>query len=102
MSMLTPEQIKEDLSRSYVQAVSAMAGVIVNLNRGHDYGIDGSFHEVSVADGQRFESGVALEFQLKATTQMVFKEDCVHYPLEARAMNLLARRSQGCHLTQAI
>ena len=39
MSMLIQEHIKEDLSRSYVQAVGAMAGVIVDMNRGHDYGI---------------------------------------------------------------
>lgn len=100
--MLTEEHIKEGLSRSYVQAVSAIAGVIVDLNRGHDYGIDGSFHEVLAADNQRVESGITLDFQLKATTRILFKEDRVHYSLDARTNNLLARRSQYKHLTQAI
>jgi hypothetical protein len=56
--MLTEEHGKEDLSRAYVQAVGARAGIIVSLNRrGHDYGIDGSFHQVSILDGNRVESG---------------------------------------------
>jgi hypothetical protein len=101
--MLTEEHSKEDLSRAYVQAVGARAGVIVSLNsRGHDYGIDGSFHQVSILDGNRVESGWTLDFQLKATTRINMQEDFVQYQLDADTMNLLASRIKKPRATPAI
>ncbi|MFI5344058.1 MAG: hypothetical protein ACHQUC_07550, partial [Chlamydiales bacterium] len=48
VGMLMDEHRKEDFSRAYILAVAAKAGVIVSINdRNHDYGIDGSFHQVS-------------------------------------------------------
>lgn len=101
--MLTSEHIKEDLSRAYVQAVGAKAGVIVNIGeRGHDYGIDGSFHEVSLLDGRRIESGITLDFQLKATTRLKTYDDCVVFNLDAKTINLLANRVNRPCATPAI
>jgi len=101
--MLTEEHVKEDLSRSYVQAVGAMAGAIVSINdRGLDYGMDGSFHEVSIIDGYRVESGITLDFQLKATTRIITHDECVQFSLDVRTVNMLAARSQRCFSTPAI
>jgi hypothetical protein len=101
--MLTEEHSKEDLSRAYVQAVGAKAGVIVSLkDRSHDYGIDGSFHEVSILNGRRVESGTTLDFQLKATTSIHIREDFVCHHLDASTVNLLASRSNRAYATPAI
>jgi hypothetical protein len=101
--MLTEEHRKEDLSRAYIQAVSAKAGVIVSLkDRSHDYGIDGSFHNVSLLNGQRFESGITLDFQLKATTGISLHGDYVHYQLDAKTIHLLGSRVNRAYATRAI
>lgn len=40
--MITPQHMEEDLSRAYVQAVAARAGVLLSMNgAAHDYGVDG-------------------------------------------------------------
>ena len=101
--MLTDEHIKEGLSRAYVQAVSAKAGVILSLkDRGHDYGIDGSFHEVSDFQGRKIENGNVLDFQLKATTRIDVQEDFISFQLEAKTINLLASRVGRSGGTRAI
>ena len=101
--MLTENHSKEGLSRAYVQAVGAKAGAIVSINeRGYDYGIDGSFHEVSIIGGQRMESGMTLDFQLKATSHVDRREGLIYYQLDARTVNLLASRLQKPHTTPAI
>ncbi|MGC1878581.1 MAG: DUF4365 domain-containing protein [Rhabdochlamydiaceae bacterium] len=101
--MLTEEHRKEDLSRAYVQAVAAVAGVIVSINnRSHDYGMDGSFHEVSLLNGQRVESGITLDFQLKATTRVDAQNDFVAFSLDAKTINLLVDRTKRPAATPAI
>ena len=71
--MLTIQHIQEDLSRAYIQAVAAKAGVNLSLGtQAHDYGVDGTFHQVEAiprvdAEGKpymrRRNSGFNLEFQ---------------------------------------
>jgi hypothetical protein len=101
--MLTEEHSKEDLSRAYVLAVAARAGVLVNINdRNHDYGIDGSFHEVSIINGGRVESGVTIDFQLKATSRDIIREECVSFPIDAKMNNRLAQRHGRLHCTSVI
>ena len=47
--MLTTQHIQEDLSRAYIQAVAAGAGVNLSLGaQVHDYGVDGTFHQVEL------------------------------------------------------
>ena len=75
--MLTIQHIQEDLSRAYIQAVAAKAGVNLALGtQAHDYGVDGTFHQVEVlhrvnSEGmsytRRLNSGFDLEFQCKAS-----------------------------------
>ncbi len=101
--MLTEEHSKEGLSRAYIQAVGAIAGVIVSLgDRGHDYGIDGSFHQVSVLEGSRVESGITLDFQLKATTRVRVQEDFIQYQLDSNTTNFLASRVKRPRVTPVI
>lgn len=101
--MLTEEHTKEGLSRAYVQAVGALAGAIVSLNdRGHDYGIDGSFHQVSILHGNRVESGSTLDFQLKATTRITVQEDFIQYQLDSDTINCLASRAKKLRATPVI
>lgn len=101
--MITEEHSKEDLSRAYVQAVGARAGVIVSINeRSHDYGIDGSFHEVTLLNGRRIESGNTLDFQLKATTHIDIQEDYVCFKIDSNTINLLASRTHRPRPTPAI
>jgi hypothetical protein len=101
--MITQSHTQEDLSRAYVQAVGAKAGLIANMSgRSHDYGIDGSFHQVIELNGKRMESGVTLDFQLKSTTRAIVHDDCVSFPLDADAVNLLAYRNKQAKITPAI
>ncbi len=101
--MITVEHTKEDLSRAYIQAISAKAGVILSIkDRSHDYGIDGSFHEVFISNGQRYENGTVLDFQLKATSRDVIKEDGLSFPLDARMVNFLKYRADRPNTVPAI
>jgi hypothetical protein len=66
--MMTGQHIEEGLSRAYVMAVAARAGVNINW-REFDYGVDGTFCRVSNRNGRLTEDGVALDYQLKASTR---------------------------------
>src|ERR1700693_19270 len=101
--MITEEHRKENLSRAYIQAVAARAGVNININtRAHDYGIDGDFHQVSHIKRKRVETGIGLHFQLKSTTQFSKKPEHVHYSWEASTYNALAHRVNHPRATPAI
>jgi len=101
--MLTEEHAKEGLSRAYVQAVGAKAQVLVSINdRSHDYGMDGSFHDVSILNGKRVESGTKIDFQLKATSIDVVRDEHVQFSVDADLMNLLASRAKTPYSTRAI
>ncbi len=101
--MTTEEHRKEDLSRAFVQAIAAKAGMTVTINgRSHDYGIDGQFHKVSIINGKFHETGINLDFQTKATTKFNYQKDCIRYELEASTHNMLSERSRRPRATPAI
>jgi hypothetical protein len=86
----------EDLNRAYVLAVAAKAGCIVGLlDRTHDYGVDGTFHQVQLFGGKRSEAGYSLDFQLKASTNWQCDDTFMSYDLEATAYNFLVDRNRG-------
>ena len=96
--MLTQEHSKEGLSRAYVLAIAAKAGAAVSINdRCHDYGVDGSFHHVTSINGRRFESGATVDFQLKATSLDIVREDFISFPMDARTTNCWAERHNRPH-----
>lgn len=92
--MLTEADIEECLSRAYVYAVAGRAGV--NLAGSiKDYGTDGTFRDVQRCNGMRFESGWSLDFQLKASKNCGFEQDCIVYDLEADTYKKLLLRQQN-------
>jgi hypothetical protein len=56
-----PQQIIEELlSIAHVQAVAARAGVSIS-NFDKDFGIDGTFRQITSIGNRRFTSGYALD-----------------------------------------
>jgi hypothetical protein len=64
--MITTQHIEETLSRAYVRAIAATAGVIVNVDE-LDYGCDGAFRSVTWRNSRRVVTGFSIDFQLKAS-----------------------------------
>jgi hypothetical protein len=87
MISTTPKQSKEEcLSEAFVHAIASYAGLTV-LWREKDFGIDGSFKKV-IHHGERYiESGVPLDFQLKATINWQSEENDIVYDMEAKTYN---------------
>lgn len=86
--MITDQHIEEGLSRACVYAIAARAGL--SLSRPEpDYGVDGTFNEVSILNGRRCQSGFSLHYQLKASTQWQQNENEIIYDLEAKTYNNL-------------
>ncbi len=92
--MITTQHIEEDLSKAYIQAVAAKAGVNLGIrDRSHDYTVDGTFHQVQSINGDRAESGHGIDFQLKASKNVIVGSEDVRYDLDADTYNYLVRRS---------
>src|SRR4051794_13414078 len=81
---MTRNQRQEALSRAYVQAIAARAG-LGHTPRANDYGIDLSLHEV-IRRGSRYcESGTVLDVQVKSTTRASRDATAVRYDLEVKS-----------------
>lgn len=82
---MTEAHIKQELSISYMKAISASAGMTCEI-RGIDYGIDGSIHDI-VYDARRRayrDSSFGIDFQLKSTVNAHLKNDTFLYDLESK------------------
>lgn len=90
---ITSAHIKEGLSLAYVHAVTARAGLSLQHGPVHDYGVDGTIRQVAFGKGRYFESGIALDFQLKATTIWELQDASLVYDLDAAAHRHLALRN---------
>jgi hypothetical protein len=88
------QQIEELLSCTYVQAVASRAGVSLSLPD-RDYGIDGTFRQLTILGSRRFPSGYALDFQLKASTRYQVEPENIVYDLEVKTYNDLINRRLG-------
>lgn len=62
---MPPELRQEALSRAYLEAVAAHAGVSVSYPR-TDFGIDATLSEIALRRGQYAESGTKFDIQLKS------------------------------------
>lgn len=89
--MITEQHREEQLSRAYVHAVAAHAGLIWEPSS-VDYGVDGTLREVIEFNGRRMCSGHSLDVQLKATTDWSIRDGSIVYDLEAKAYNDLVER----------
>ena len=83
---ITIQHQKEALGESYVRAVVAKAGF--NFGKSEfDYGFDGTIKEVITRGSRHYESGVALNFQLKSSCDVEFDGDNLTYDLESKNYN---------------
>lgn len=99
--MITIQHTEESLSCAYVQAVAGKAGLIFSI-RNHDYGFDGTFHEVANINGRRIETGYKIDYQLKATKNWSLDNGSVVYDMEAKTHKDLVERANRPHATQSI
>ncbi|MGF1602652.1 MAG: DUF4365 domain-containing protein [Thermosynechococcaceae cyanobacterium] len=89
---LPAQYIEERLSWAHIQAIASQAGLSVYCPD-QDFGIDGTFREVTVLNSRYFPSGYALDFQLKASIRCKVQSDYVVYDLEVKTYNDLVNRS---------
>ncbi len=93
--MLTLNQQQEEISRAYVQAVAARAGLGSTMPR-LDFGIDLILHEIAQVRNRLIESGFRLDVQAKSTTRARVSEAEIRYDLEVRAYEVLRQSAPGC------
>jgi hypothetical protein len=92
--MLPRNQRQEALSRAYVRAVAARAGVTC-VDATQDFGIDLFLRGVTAEDGRYTDTGPQLDIQLKSTTRAGLRGPEVIYDLDVRAYNLLHQAVVG-------
>lgn len=100
--MITRQHQQEQLSRAYVNAVTARAGHIFEPTTSVDYGVDGSLIHVKIRDGRRIPSGHTIDVQIKATTTWAERDDRIIYDLESKTYNDLIDRFNTPHGTSLI
>jgi hypothetical protein len=97
-----PQQIIEEiLSVAHVQAIAARTGVSIS-NFDKDFGIDGTFRQITAIGNRRFTSGYALDFQLKASINCSIELECIVYDLEVKTYNDLLHRHLDSDATPCI
>lgn len=82
--MLTKAHRQEALSRAYVQAVAACAGLSFSEPR-PDYGVDLWLHAVQIRGRRRVQTAPALGVQIKSATRAIVRPLDVQYDLEVKA-----------------
>jgi len=100
--MITEEHIKEALSVSYIHALAGKAGLNVTTARRHDYGVDGTFHQVIFVGGYRCEAGFSLDFQAKASIDWSVTDSKIIYDLDAAEYTDLVTRARTTNATPKI
>ena len=86
--MITTAHRMESLSRAYLQAVAAQAGLNYSVHT-YDYGIDITLREVERAGPYYVETGRTIDVQLKSTTADVEGETEVRFDLDVRTYDHL-------------
>lgn len=95
--MITEAHQKESLGLAYIQAVAGKVGLNLTVKRIHDYGVDGTFHQVQKINKEYQESGFSLDFQLKSSVNWKNNVDTISFDLDARAYNMIIRRVSADH-----
>lgn len=88
--------IEEEISRSYINAVSVTAGMTCQKYDA-DYGLDGCINDISYnATRKRYSpTGFGIDFQLKATTTASYVGGEVVYDMEVKTYKDLIRTDIG-------
>jgi hypothetical protein len=81
---MTRNQRQEALSRAYVQAIAAQAG-LSHTPRATDYGIDLSLYVVARRGSRYVETGMVLDVQVKSTTRAGIEPGAVVYDLDVKS-----------------
>jgi hypothetical protein len=81
---VTRNQRQEALSRAYVQAIAAQAGM-GHTPRANVFGIDLSIHEIARRGRRYCETGTVLDVQVKSTTRAGSDQTSIRYDLETKA-----------------
>ena len=93
--MLPRNHRQESLSKTYVRAIAAQAGLICS-EPGYDYGIDLCLRAVQHR-GQRFsDAGLQLDLQLKSTTRAGISESEIRFELEVNHYDSLRSAETHC------
>ena len=90
--MLPQNQRQEALSRAYVRAIAAQAGMICG-DMVQDFGTDMFLRRVEQQEEQYLDDGPQIDLQLKSTTRAVVREAAIAYDLDVRTYNLLRKGS---------
>jgi hypothetical protein len=93
--MLPRNERQEGLSRAYVRAVAAHAGLMYT-EPAQDYGIDVCLRTVAVRGRRHGPGAVQLDVQLKSTTRANVGEHDLTYDLEVKNYNDLRAPAPMC------
>ena len=86
---MVPRNLRQEaLSRAYVRAIAAQAGVICG-DIMQDYGIDMFLRGLERQGQEYLDTGPQIDLQLKSTTRAEVREAKVVYDLDVRAYNML-------------
>lgn len=86
--MITTAHRMESLSRAYLQAVAAQAGLVYSV-RAYDYGVDITLGEVREIGGVYAETGFAVDVQLRSSARAEVREHEVGFDLDVRTYGFL-------------
>ena len=93
--MLSENDVKEALSRAYVQAVCGMGGYNYGTDA-KDYGFDITIKKIfKRLSGKSCPSGLNLDVQIKSTTNFEVNDTHIKYQLKNKNYNDLAYDSNG-------
>jgi len=84
---ITVQHRKEALGQAYVRAVVAKAGYNFGGKSDYDYGFDGTIKEVVTRNGRYVENGFGLNFQLKSSCDVSYRDGKIIYDLESKNYN---------------
>src|SRR5262245_7998967 len=93
--MLTRSHRQEALSKAYVRAVAAKAGVICSEPE-QDYGIDMCLRAVRMRGDRHADAGGQVDLQLKSTTRAAVEADKIVYDLEMKNYDDLRQGGVNC------
>ena len=73
---MTEQHIKEQISRAYAKVIVASVGIVLR-EYDIDYGLDGRFSDVEYDVKRRryMENGFGIDFQIKATTNVIHRDE---------------------------
>ena len=82
---MTEQLMMEQMSKAFAKAVAAHAGLIMREYT-IDYGIDGRFSDVRYDQKRNrySENGFGIDFQIKATTNLIINSGRIVYDLEVK------------------